>query len=865
MEILIHGTKGGYKVLDKTPNFPFSIARDVRRSDVANNRATIGQFAYSIAFADNGCVYSKYIGVWDIGRKAIGNIAFAVYIPNSKRIAGSDMKNLLDDLVGWYWQEYIIDGNLGNKQEDCTFVTALTNQYETLLRPVSGGGDENSQQGIGEAAYVYYSSNEELQKYFDAPFQEEYAPYRQIFFVEQQYADKPENPLNALQHDANANLTGKIELENPKYKLQNFSPNGKNGVTIELWVNDSKRSNNGVIYRKDKIRIKYAKDDRYFRSIEETGKIDDSNIAQYLFINGNKITVKTDVDLQKVEKLISLEVKDSKGNAIHAAEITCKNEFSNATKTVIDNQIHFEGEELKDRWTISATKDNLKAKAIMVIPEKQQPSSISLVLQEYKKVSFTVLCDDNNVSDYTIQIKDEKGNVRENKDSTVEFYGDDIHKSWNITIEGRNYQTETFAYCPANDENPKYVTLQKKQAGSVTPKGIDNEESKTAKKQDNQKSDKKGNGICRKNIPNDVNNESNYQCKDQCDESIENDGETHDGFCKAQLKWLHKKWEKVPIFLRIVVGVVVLVGLFFLIPCDKEDGTTQLQAKANTVEKFIKDHKNDFEQLQIQKETWEKEKDSLPKTCNFFSLGLGEREVDTTTNSYKEWEKTTKQIDAAIKNAKEQLQKTDELHKKITDYCDGIELNLDTLKQYKTQVTDNEILRQRVEACITLRENLNKGEVTKIKNLNFHYSSAQDSLKTAMNLITDANKVKVGNAMNKALISTMNLNKIADFIQKPISESSSNGRENNIKKDQLATTKDSLETKFWNLVNAPNETKSYYDNLYKKYKDDSKYKDSEIIKYLESITKDANAFGEFKGLPAETRRTATSLDSIKIN
>ncbi len=214
MEIVIHGTKGGYKVLYQTPNAPFSVARDVRRID-RNDGNTVGQTAYAIALVNGGCAFTKYVVVRDIERAAIGNVAFSVYIPDRRKMAGRDVKMLLDALAEVYCRNYVIEGNLGNKQEDWTFVAKLVERYEKYCYPEKEAM-ENYRQGTGEAAYIYYSTEIGLQKYFDYPYQEAYVPYMQIFFVERRYEHTSQDPLNSLRHDPDANLTGKVILGNQR-------------------------------------------------------------------------------------------------------------------------------------------------------------------------------------------------------------------------------------------------------------------------------------------------------------------------------------------------------------------------------------------------------------------------------------------------------------------------------------------------------------------------------------------------------------------------------------------------------------------------------------------------------------------------
>jgi hypothetical protein len=385
MEVIIHGTKGGYKVLYQTENVPFSIARDVRRID-RNDGNPVGQAAYSIAFAEGGCTFTKYIIVRDTERAAVGNIAFSVYLHGTKKLPGKDIINLLDNLAEKYRRDYIIDGNLGNRQEDWSFVDALVDEYKKKCNLDSPGDSENFKQGTAEAAYVYFSE-EELQKYFDAPDQELYFKFRQVFFVNINLKDKPENPLNALRHDLLQDLTGQIDLENTKYRLKEFQSSGKNGITIQIWANNKKVNNNDIIYKKDLIRIRYFKNN-YFNSIEESGKLTDDNISNYVkIVNNNKIKVESDVKLSKKECDVLFHFKDTSGNLIFDAEIICKNESSKEEKNVINNQIKFEGEELKYCWTVYAKNGDFIVKPSSFIPEN---TYVPLILELKEPIKQTL-------------------------------------------------------------------------------------------------------------------------------------------------------------------------------------------------------------------------------------------------------------------------------------------------------------------------------------------------------------------------------------------------------------------------------------------------------------------------------------------
>jgi hypothetical protein len=390
MNIIIHGTKGGGgRIFYKTDNAPASWVGDLRRNCEED---TLGNTLYSIEFPSNGCVFTKYVIVRDIRRnREVGYVAFSVYCKNSERMTGNDMKTLLDELLKHYYDNYIVGNNLNANNEDWTFVDVLANSYESHLQPVSAYNFGNIQQGTADAAFIYYSSDEELQKYFDDPYQKEYSVYEQIFFVKNDLQDKPQNPLNALRHNPASNLTKQIELENMNFK-SSYNPAVTDPSPDTVITIETKRH----------------------------------NIDQEINITGAKIFYESD-DGQK--------------------------------KEVIKNKITFRGEERNKNWTVWAEKVLLRSRPFRFIPGEDS-KCISVILEEYRNVTFQVTADGYAVDNYIIQLADKNGNIICNSDrGFLEFYGDDIHSTWDITITLDKYKDETFPYCPSIDKKLKYVTL----------------------------------------------------------------------------------------------------------------------------------------------------------------------------------------------------------------------------------------------------------------------------------------------------------------------------------------------------------------------------------------------------------------------
>jgi len=375
MEVIVHGTKGGYKVLYQTPNAPFSIARDVRRID-RNDGSTVGQTAYSIAFSNNGCVYTKYVIVRDILREAVGNIAFSVYIPNNKKIKGNDVKTLLDQLSGTYCQAYVVDGNLGTKHEDWTFCKALVNQYENLLHPVWSEDVETILQGVNDAAFIHYNSNDELIKYLDAPYQQEYRDYIQVFFVQ-----KDSNPLNALKHDPASNLTGKIDLDS--YKLI-FNGENAGGLAIKVWAQGDEKSRGDKIRKSDILTISFRQQYRKPEKCKGTWEEIKQQHPDKIEIDDENRSVRIhSIQLLPESKTVTITVIDHfSQKPIKNVQIFCY--VHNFWKEIKNNQLLLEGDEIGGYSLLFVVKAD-KADGYESFQEHRNLQGCSNIIIELKK------------------------------------------------------------------------------------------------------------------------------------------------------------------------------------------------------------------------------------------------------------------------------------------------------------------------------------------------------------------------------------------------------------------------------------------------------------------------------------------------
>jgi hypothetical protein len=455
MELIIHGTKGGYKILYSTPNIPQAVARDVR-PDTSSEKA-IGQSAYSLSFIAEGSIFTKYTIVRDMLRGMYtGNIAFSLLLRNNEKLSGAKIKSLLDEIAGWY-SKYIPGNNLGNVYEDWSFIDGILSKYKSFCTIVHDN-TVPPQSGTKDAAFIYCSPDEELHKYFDsAPFQEEYSEYKQVIFVNRNLKGSDKSPLNALRH-SESDLTGKIDSENPFYRLYGFDGTGYDGVSIEIKNGKNQSlSNSDKIFRKETVSITCSK--RYFKQIRETGRMNDENIKKYLIIdeNSKQIGVRKDVILEPETKTVLLFVQDSAGERISNAEITCRGNHY-LTKAVINSEVAFTGNEIGQTWHISAKNEseNMLSETFSIVPE--QSDYVRITVNKYKTVQIYV---QNNIQFFKFRIN---GGTWEDYVSGVTFANYQISQTHNIEVLTKSgYYGKIENYHPATGGDIR-LTLRPKES-----------------------------------------------------------------------------------------------------------------------------------------------------------------------------------------------------------------------------------------------------------------------------------------------------------------------------------------------------------------------------------------------------------------
>ena len=478
MKIFVQARKDGYNTLypSQTPNEFRHFASDIIliRNEPENLH---GKCVYSIAFGNDGYIFTQHIIVEDVQRAGLGNVGFSIFIPKDYKLSGDYIKKLLDELIKSYCKNYCNDFYLGSVQEDWMLFSSLANSYDSKLVSVSSEDNETKQSGNLDAAFIYFISDLELQKYFEQPNQEEYIPYRQIFFISNEFKVKsnPENPLYVLKNSG-IDLTGKIDLENPYYKLREFHGNAKNGVSITIKNSKGRQLyNKDKIFRKDELTVIYSKKNHKEKKIFGS-LLNSEDIRSYLNIsNDGKIDVLKEVELESEVKTISFEVIKNNSRVLDAI-ITCKCNYQQ-DKIVSNNKVDFSGEDLNERWSASAKiGDSFFSNSHTIDFEKDSLSPIKLTLNERRKVKIIAIQEEEPkepIYDFKVWVQ---GKVNSEQIDEVVFEGDEINNTYNITIEKEGYErTKSRQFCPASSENPIYFKLKKENTASGMPRKFQSE------------------------------------------------------------------------------------------------------------------------------------------------------------------------------------------------------------------------------------------------------------------------------------------------------------------------------------------------------------------------------------------------------
>lgn len=463
MKIFIQARKDGYNVLypKPTPQEFFNFGSDIQKIDAQTQSCYYGKEFYSLAFSSTGRIFSKYVIGYDVQRGAVGYIAFSIFIPKDKILSGKDVKSLLDTLAGTYIQNYSPNFYFDNKKnEDWNLFADIANGFDSHLKRLSDDDIESVAPGSETPAFLFYRTDEDLSRYLDDHYQSEYYPYQQVYFVDKKYEGQKDNPLSIVKINPQANLTGRIDLDNPKFRIEFESGTTQNGNRIKVEVNNGaywrQIFNKNKVRRKDAIRISWTKD--CYEPKILMGTLAELSDSEGIHIDNGTVHI-TCVELTPAKKSIKILVNDPKGRSISKPAIVCCN--SDNERSFNENGIiTFVGEDIRRPWTITVNSGNMSGSK-RIFPDNL-PDCLSITVQEKKSIKVSVIDADTKepVSDFEVWTKRRGGF---SKDKTIVFIDDEIDRDALISVKSKGYKQEDFKFNPRECDGNVTLELSRKE------------------------------------------------------------------------------------------------------------------------------------------------------------------------------------------------------------------------------------------------------------------------------------------------------------------------------------------------------------------------------------------------------------------
>lgn len=475
MEIVIHGSKRGQQEFYNSNPKIKDVAKDFRSGSApkAVTEKAKGRELYGLNYSKEGIVFSKIIIILDKPRQdAIGFVAFSLVL-NSKKIIAENIKSILDEYAEAYFKNYnIVDNVIASVySDDANFnkdlLDKLKQRYPVTTETFALTNLNYYQSENKNPAYIYYNSVEDLYKYFNNPFWTEYTKNSMVFLIDSKYKGTPENPLNALRHTEEDNLTGKIDnTERPfKFKLEDIKPPYEK---IEIELNNFSVET-GVYFRtQDNLKIKLI--NKFFKD-----KVIKGDEAKYFIRNDLVHTLNlkaVESELVPKTESITFNIKDDEGRPLNSNfKFKIKSLTKSFDRVSIGQKlsIEFKGPQIGEEWELEYissdnSSDKYFLKELVIINPEKEENERTITLTQYKEIEIVDYDSRDPIKNVNLKLKS-ANEIKSNKDDKVSFEGSQITKKWKVEFDSswisvdNKYKIETKEISPDEDS---VIILKKK-------------------------------------------------------------------------------------------------------------------------------------------------------------------------------------------------------------------------------------------------------------------------------------------------------------------------------------------------------------------------------------------------------------------
>ncbi|MDR0384935.1 MAG: hypothetical protein LBH60_02520 [Prevotellaceae bacterium] len=356
---------------------------------------------YSLEFTSHYKVYSQYYPVNDVAGRP-GFLAVSLYIPHVVKIAPdnsgapNDVLQLLNNMINLYRRNYVNTASriISSVREDPSLFDGEIAKVRTVT-------DEDCLEKASvknnSIKIIRYANNDDLKKYFDLPYQNEYFNHQKILFI-------------------TAGLNQKFKEESilnfppPQLSVYSITVITAGCSEILFSVNGETKDRAENLHLSDKINIHARKS-----GCQDFQYPDDKTVAEILRENGlskKDCSIGLDITFRPAQKIIDFKVEDENGKPLKAVL-----EDRSGKLEIIDSMVAIEGEQMQETHQIHVEADGYMPVEYIVYPYEKEQISITLKKTVTKTVSATKTVPETGTpfsSDITIYVVDDSRNFVSN-------------------------------------------------------------------------------------------------------------------------------------------------------------------------------------------------------------------------------------------------------------------------------------------------------------------------------------------------------------------------------------------------------------------------------------------------------------------